>query len=83
VAEDPTGDTAGLAAEVGQVPLMATGLSFAESRYSQLIAYERGYVKEGVGAGGLAIAASLYRGWNQSLLLQAIEALVASFAALS
>ncbi len=83
VAEDPTGDTAGLAEELGPVPLMATGLSFAESRYSQLIAYERGYVKEGVGAGGLAIAASLYRGWNQSTLLHAIEALVASVAARS
>ena len=81
VAEDPTGDTVGLAEEVGQVPLMATGLSFAESRYSQLIAYERGYVKEGVGAGGLAIAASLYLGWNQSSLLHAVEALVASVAA--
>jgi NaMN:DMB phosphoribosyltransferase len=79
VAEDATGDTAGLAEEVGQVPLMATQLSFAESRYSQLLAYERGYVKEGVGAGGLAIAASLYRGWNQPLLLHAIEALVSRF----
>jgi hypothetical protein len=30
-------------------------------------------VKEGVGAGGCAIAASLYHGWGQPELLQAIE----------
>ncbi|HIK30445.1 MAG TPA: TIGR00303 family protein [Oscillatoriales cyanobacterium M59_W2019_021] len=76
VAEDPTGDTCGLAAEIGDVPLLATPLSFAKSRFESLRAYERGYVKEGVGAGGCAIAASLYRGWNSSQLLEAIERLV-------
>jgi NaMN:DMB phosphoribosyltransferase len=51
-------------------------LSFAASRYPQLQAYEQGYVKEGVGAGGCAIAAYLYKGWNSVQLLQAIEGLV-------
>lgn len=73
VAEDPTGDTVGLANLI-QTPLIATQLSFATSRYSQLRAYEQGYVKEGVGAGGCAITAHLYRGWGQMELLQAIEA---------
>ncbi|HEY9845759.1 MAG TPA: TIGR00303 family protein [Candidatus Caenarcaniphilales bacterium] len=77
VAEDATGDTVGLAEAVGDVPLLATQLSFAASRYSALRAYEQGYVKEGVGAGGCAIAAYLYQGWNQTRLLQAIEATVA------
>jgi uncharacterized protein (TIGR00303 family) len=77
VATDPTGDTVGLAQEVGQVALLATKLSFATSRYPQLQVYEQGFVKEGVGAGGLAIAAHLYQGWNQAQLLQAIEDLIA------
>ncbi len=76
VVEDPTGDTVGLAQSVGNVPLLATELSFATSRYPQLQAYEQGYVKEGIGAGGCAIAAHLYKGWNSVQLLQAIEALV-------
>lgn len=75
VAEDPTGDTCGLAAEIGDVPLLATQLNFTKSRFESLRAYERGYVKEGVGAGGCAIAASLYRRWNSSQLLEAIEGL--------
>ena len=75
VAEDSTGDTVGLAKAVAPVPLIATRLSFAASGYPQLAAYERGYVKEGVGAGGCAIAASLYRGWDLAKLLRVVEAL--------
>jgi uncharacterized protein (TIGR00303 family) len=76
VAEDFTGDTVGLAQDINSVPLFATQLSFSSSRYPQLQAYEQGYVKEGVGAGGCAIAAHLYQGWNSVNLLQAIESLV-------
>lgn len=79
VAEDPTGDAVGLAEDLGSIPLIATQLSFAESAYSQLQVYERGYVKEGVGAGGCAIAASLYRQWSQAQLLEAIEQLLAQW----
>ena len=79
VAEDPSGDTIGLAQEIGSVPLMATQLSFSESCYPQLQAYERGYVKEGIGCGGCAIAANLYKDWNQTQLLKAVEDLFASF----
>ncbi|MGG6238552.1 nicotinate mononucleotide-dependent phosphoribosyltransferase CobT [Nodosilinea sp. AN01ver1] len=75
VAEDATGDTVGLAELTGAC-LMATQLSFAESRFEALRAYERGFVKEGVGAGGCAIAASLYQNWGQPELLGAIEALL-------
>ncbi len=75
VTEDPTGDTVGLAAEVGDVPLVATPLSFANSRYQQLRAYEQGFVKEGVGAGGCAIAAQLYQGWSSDQILQAVDAI--------
>jgi uncharacterized protein (TIGR00303 family) len=75
VAEDPTGDTIGLAREIGTVPLIGTQLNFSESRYPQLQAYEKGFVKEGVGAGGCAIAASLMENWHQTQLLHAIEKL--------
>ncbi|PSB00446.1 nicotinate mononucleotide-dependent phosphoribosyltransferase CobT [Merismopedia glauca] len=76
VAADPTGDTVGLAEEIGNVSLIATQLSFATSSYPQLQVYEQGFVKEGVGAGGLAIASHLYQGWSQAQLLQAIENLL-------
>jgi uncharacterized protein (TIGR00303 family) len=76
VAEDPTGDTVGLAKAVGTVPLLATQLSFAKSRYPQLQAYERGFVKEGVAAGSCAIAAHLYQNWDQIQILTLIENLL-------
>lgn len=77
VAEDPTGDTVGLAEAVGAC-LVATQLSFANSRFPQLQAYEQGFVKEGVAAGGCAIASHLYQGWTQAELLHSIEALLAA-----
>jgi len=77
VAADATGDTVGLARAVDAAPLLATDLSLAGARYEALRVYERGFVKEGVGAGGSAIAAHLSAGWTQGQLLAAIEALVA------
>jgi uncharacterized protein (TIGR00303 family) len=72
VAEDPSGDTIGLA-QLSQACLMATQLSFQNSRFAALRAYEQGFVKEGVGAGGCAIAAHLYRNWGQLELGLAVE----------
>jgi uncharacterized protein (TIGR00303 family) len=82
VAEDPTGDTVGLAESVGEVPLIATQFSFAEAQYPQLRAYEQGFVKEGVGAGGCAIAAHLYKDWSQQQLADAVETLLAKYESL-
>jgi len=76
VAEDPTGNTPALAERV-TAPLIATTLTFAAARYEPLRAYENGYVKEGVGAGGSAIAAHLYQNWNQPRLLNEVEQLAA------
>ncbi|WP_392478974.1 nicotinate mononucleotide-dependent phosphoribosyltransferase CobT [Nostoc sp. C110] len=82
VAEDPTGATVDLALslEKGNLtqngrtpPLLATDLSFADSRYPQLRAYEQGFVKEGMGAGAACIAAHLSQNWQQDQLLAAIE----------
>ncbi len=77
VAEDPTGDTVGLARLVG-ASLLATQLSFQASDYPALRAYEAGFVKEGVGAGACAIAATLYQNWGQTDLVTAIEQLLAT-----
>ncbi|MBW4440626.1 MAG: TIGR00303 family protein [Plectolyngbya sp. WJT66-NPBG17] len=76
VAEDPTGDTVGLALGLKDAALIATRLDFTHSRWSQLQAYERGFVKEGVGAGGCSIAASVFQNWGQAELLAAIEQLI-------
>jgi uncharacterized protein (TIGR00303 family) len=78
VATDRSGDTVALARSIPTIPLISTELSFAKSQYPQLQVYEQGFVKEGVGAGGLAIAASLYRGWGQAELLDSIEQLLAA-----
>lgn len=75
VAEDTSCDAVGIAKLVGDVPLIATQLSFAQSRYLPLQRYEAGFVKEGVAAGGCAIAATLYQNWQQPQLLQVIETL--------
>ena len=64
-----------------EVPLLAlaSGLRFHHSRHNQLQAYEQGHVKEGVGAGGLALLTQL-RGWGADPLQQqcdlAMDALV-------
>ncbi|NEQ97198.1 MAG: TIGR00303 family protein [Cyanothece sp. SIO2G6] len=78
VTDDPTGDTVGLARDLG-APLIASQLSFQPSRYPQLQIYEQGFVKEGVGAGGCAIAANLYQDWSQTQTLEAIESLVEQY----
>ncbi len=76
VAEDPSGDTVGLAKLIPSGCLVATKLSLKASAYPQLRVYEQGYVKEGVGAGGCAIAAHLSNNWTQVDLLAAIERLI-------
>ncbi|TAE58735.1 MAG: TIGR00303 family protein [Nostocales cyanobacterium] len=82
VAEDATGATVELARHLSTSkmnwvteipPLLATQLSFTNSRYPQLRAYEQGFVKEGVGAGAACIAASVSQNWQQAQLLTAIE----------
>ncbi|QKQ76299.1 nicotinate mononucleotide-dependent phosphoribosyltransferase CobT [Nostoc sp. TCL240-02] len=82
VAEDPTGATVDLALSLKKgnfspsgttPPLLATDLSFVDSRYPQLRAYEQGFVKEGMGAGAACIAAHLSQNWQQDQLLAAIE----------
>jgi uncharacterized protein (TIGR00303 family) len=54
---DGAADLRGIVAQVADVPILAADLDFSGSRFEGLRAYERGFVKEGVGAGGAAIAA--------------------------
>lgn len=75
VVADRTADAVGLANLMGSVPLLSTQLSLANSQFPELRAYERGYVKEGVGAGACAIAAHLHQDWGQAELLAAIDQL--------
>lgn len=76
IAADPTANAAQLARLIGVVPLVAGDLNFSQSRFPGLRAYERGFVKEGVGAGGLILAAQL-AGIGQTELLAAVEAVCA------
>ncbi|MCX8079056.1 MAG: TIGR00303 family protein [Geminocystis sp.] len=78
VAEDYTGNTVALAENVGDVSLCATQLDFTNSSWECLRAYERGFVKEGVGAGGSAVAAHLL-GVDKHQLRGMVEVMVSRF----
>ncbi|MGB7087449.1 MAG: TIGR00303 family protein [Phormidesmis sp.] len=73
VIEDANAETAAIAKAVG-APYLASQINFTQSPYFQLRAYEQGFVKEGTGAGGCAIASNLYQGWTNAQLRHAVEA---------
>jgi NaMN:DMB phosphoribosyltransferase len=78
VTSDSSGKTVELARQIGKraitPSLLSAELCFDGSRYVQLQAYEKGFVKEGMGAGGACIAAYLRENWQQHQFLRAIEA---------
>jgi NaMN:DMB phosphoribosyltransferase len=57
VVKDSSSDISGIVREIADAPVLAADLDFGSSRLAGLKAYEKGIVKEGVGAGGAAIAA--------------------------
>ncbi|MCL2134098.1 MAG: TIGR00303 family protein [Candidatus Bathyarchaeota archaeon] len=75
VINDTTSDIRGIISQFCKVPILAADLNFSESILSGLQIYETGLVKEGVGAGGAAIAAMAKMGGavNKELILKAIE----------
>ena len=73
VVEDSHANTVQIAQQIN-APSIASQIDFSQSPYVQLRAYEQGFVKEGMGAGGCAIAAHLYKGWTRSQLRHAVEA---------
>lgn len=56
------------------IPVLVADLSFARSKHEGLLAYEKGYVKEGVGAGGLAAAAML-KGVSKEKIEDTVESM--------
>jgi NaMN:DMB phosphoribosyltransferase len=75
VVSDSSSDLRGIVAQISDVPILAADLDFSGSRFDGLKAYEQGIVKEGVGAGGAAIAAmaKLEGAVTKDLLLREIE----------
>ena len=75
VVNDRSSDVRGIVAQIADVPVLAADLDFGSSRFSGLKAYEEGVVKEGVGAGGAAIAAmaKLEGAVTKEMLLREIE----------
>jgi uncharacterized protein (TIGR00303 family) len=75
VVQDPAADIPGLAADISpRLAVLAANLDFSRSRHTPLHAYEQWMVKEGVGAGGAAIAALLATGEPIEVLEEAIDA---------
>jgi uncharacterized protein (TIGR00303 family) len=75
VASDSSSDICGIVAQIADVPVLAADLDFSPSQFSGLQAYEKGIVKEGVGAGGASIAAMVKLGGavTKGMLLKEIE----------
>lgn len=74
VANDRSADLAGLVRQVSpKVPVLACDLRLDKSRKPGLQAFAKGFVKEGVGAGGSSIACMLKTRKNAKKLLQEIE----------
>lgn len=73
--EDGSSDIFGLVSEIApEVPVVYSTLGFGDSPLRGLRAYEEGYVKEGVGAGGCLVVASLIYGVELDELRRAVEA---------
>ncbi|MEO0867663.1 MAG: nicotinate mononucleotide-dependent phosphoribosyltransferase CobT [Cyanobacteria bacterium J06642_11] len=76
VVKDATSQFLTLARTVPQPPIISSKFSFQSSTYPQLNIFEKGYVKEGVGAGGCLIAGHLYQNWQEPKFLQTMETLL-------
>jgi uncharacterized protein (TIGR00303 family) len=75
IISDRASDLKGIVAQFSDVPLLAADIDFGPSRFEGLKAYEKGIVKEGVGAGGASIAAMAKLGGavTKDMLLKEIE----------
>ncbi len=72
---DKTADLKGIVTQIADIPILAADLDFSQSKYDGLKAYEMGVVKEGVGAGGAAIASMVKSKGSitKDILLKEIE----------
>lgn len=78
IVNDATSQFLTLAHTVSAPPIISSQFSFQQSRYHQFTLFEKGYVKEGVGAGGCLIASNLYQYWQQQQTLDAMETMLES-----
>lgn len=60
-------------AELTGAPLMSSKITFSNTTYKGLSAYEEGHIKEGVGAGGLMVIADLYKELSEKEIVKEIE----------
>jgi len=72
VAHDPFADTQALAALV-DAPYVASSINFKNSRHAGLRSYEDGHVKEGVGAGGALVLATLLADVDTNKIIETID----------
>lgn len=75
VARDPTADVGALYDEIGGFTAVAADLDFSAAEFEPLRHYERGLVKEGVGAGGAAVTCLLRTRCTAATLTAGIERL--------
>ena len=73
IIEDKTADMVGLLSQIWpDYALLVADYSMSNSRYPGLRAYDEGFVKEGVGMGGLLVTA-LVRGFSPDEILRKVE----------
>jgi uncharacterized protein (TIGR00303 family) len=75
IVSDSSSDLKGIVGQIADVPILAADIDFRHSKFDGLKAYEKGIVKEGVGAGGAAIAAMAKLGGavTKDMMLKEIE----------
>jgi len=75
IVADKTSDLKGIIDQIADIPILAADLDFSQSRFDGLRIYETGMVKEGVGAGGAAIATIMKSGGSitQKTILDEVE----------
>ncbi|HDD25756.1 MAG TPA: TIGR00303 family protein [Acidilobales archaeon] len=73
IIRDNTSNIVKLVSMTYGIPIIAFNFDFSRSRYEGLKYYERGYVKEGVGAGGTAIAASIINGVSAEDIIREVH----------
>ncbi len=73
VAFDPTADSVKLASMLG-VPLAASCIDFSSSRHAGLRAYEKGHIREGVGAGASMAMVHILTGADERRIINTIDA---------
>lgn len=76
VAQDQTSDLVGLTESLSEaVPVFASNLHMEESNIAGLQAFSQGYVKDGVGSGGISIASILKSSGqiNGKIILHSVE----------